>query len=124
MGNDEPNNALEPAMSHLRELIERERGGADGSQRQREEREFVVVARDAVGAELPAPDALVDDGPFAVGSGRDGDWFHGLIARRASIADLVVHMTGPETGRAMVALARAERLVLDGALAVHTGEPA
>ena len=54
------------AHTHLGELVQRERRGADRAQGEGEERQLVVVAGDAVCAELAAAGALVDDGPLAV----------------------------------------------------------
>jgi hypothetical protein len=54
-----------------REQIHRERRRGDRPERERKQCQFVIITRDTVCAELPAPVAFVDDHPLAIGAGRD-----------------------------------------------------
>lgn len=91
--------------------IEGERGIGQWSQGKGQEWEFLVVTRDAVGAERTAAGAAVDQGPFAVLADGDGDGLHRLAARAAAVARLLVQVPGPEAARASRgALERFEKL--------------
>jgi hypothetical protein len=95
----------------------------DGAYGQRDEREFVVVARNTVGAQFAALAAAVDDRPLAFLPHPDGDRFHRAMTIRSAVARRLVQMTAPETPVAMVAMFRAETLRHNGLTAMDTVKP-
>ena len=62
-------------------------------QRQLQEREFLVVTRDAVRAQGAAAGAAVDDGPLAIVSDVDTDRFHRGPAARSTVAGLLIDVS-------------------------------
>ncbi len=53
----------------------------------------MIVTGDAVRTKCSAPDATMDDRPFAVIANLDRNGFHGLAAGAAPIAGLFVEMS-------------------------------
>ncbi len=110
----EPCNSVHHAW--LPKPINRKRRIRDGPQREGQEGSFGVVACDAVGAELAAGAAAVDDGPFAVATAcadLDADGFHHALAGAGAVAGGFVDVPAVEAGRAVVAMLGAPRLAGD-----------
>src|SRR5690606_23104213 len=85
-------------------IIQRKRRPRNRPERQAQERTFRVIARDAVGFDLAAARAAVDDGPFAVGFGFDGDGLHGASASAGAVAGVLVDVPAVEARGAVVAV--------------------
>lgn len=102
--------------------VERKRRAGEGPQGQGEECEFVVVARDAVGAQGVATRAPVDDRPLSISADLDADGLHRGAAGAAPVAGLIVDMARPEARRTVVAMPGAERLTGDVVAAADAGE--
>ena len=73
-----------------------------------QEREFLVVAGDAVGSECAATGASVYECPLAVVADVDADGLHGGSAAAGAVAWLVVDVSGPQAVGAVVSVACAE----------------
>lgn len=76
-------------------------------QRQREQGQFQVIPRDAVGATGAAAGEAGAQDPCAGLADSDGDGLHGLAAGAAAVTGFFIQVAGPEAARAVVAVARA-----------------
>lgn len=103
-------------------IINRKRWPREGAECESEQCSLAVVAGDAVGFELAAVLAAVDEDPLAgFFSGRsdsDGDGFELAAARAGAVAGLVVDVLAVQAGGAVVALLRTPRAAVNVGLAV------
>jgi hypothetical protein len=93
--------------------VQWERGLRERFGGERHHRPWIVIARDAIRAQVAARFAAVDDRPFTVLPHPDGDRFHARAARRHAIAGRVVQVQTPQAVRAMIAMPRAIRFSID-----------
>ena len=104
------------------QIVEGERWPCDRAEGEGEEGTFLIVASDAIGLDLAAGGASVDDRPLTIAANLDGDRFHRGAAGVGAIARFVVDVTRPEAAGAVVAMARAKGLGGDKELAAGAGE--
>jgi hypothetical protein len=94
------------------------RAGSEGDQR-----DFVIIARDAVGVDRPAGAAAMENRPVAAGSCPDGYWFHAAPAVGGPVARFLVHMPTPQTPGAVVPMLCPERFRDDRVSAMNAVKP-
>ena len=105
---------------HRLKPFQRKGGLRNGADCERDKREFVIVARDTVGAQFSALAAAVDDGPLAFLPHPDSYRLHRAVTFGSAVSRCLVQMTAPETPVTVIAMFCAETLRHDGLPAVDT----
>jgi len=90
--------------SDLRDQLDGEGRPAERHDRQSQQQQRLVVSGRSIQVELIAPEAPVDQDPFAITSHGDRDRFHRRSAVGVAIAGRVVEVLAPQAARAVVAM--------------------
>lgn len=102
---------LASVASQLGDQLEREGRLGQRLDRQPHEKQRAVVGRGAVEVDHIAIRAAMNEDPLAVAANTDGDRLHGRAAFGAAVArPVVVEVSAPQAGRAVVAVRRSGRV--------------
>ena len=106
----------------LFDVLQRKGGQGEGLQGDGHQLHGVVVGGDAVGIQLAAPAAAVNDGPLAALPDPDTDGLHKTAAVSGPVTRLLVHMQTGQTVGTVVAVGAARRVGDHRPTAYLTGE--
>src|SRR5262245_19836453 len=97
---------LWPSRLHRHQRGEREGWPRQRPHGQRHQRDRIIVAGDTIAIQHTATEALVHQGPFAVGARRDRQRFHNAATVSGPVSRFSIEVTTPETDMTMVPMAR------------------